>query len=69
MSKKSTARADTLIGVTEAAEIAGVNRRTIQRWLKAGVITGEPLSFGGRVYMRVSRLSLEAYLQNKPDRG
>lgn len=69
MVKKQTAQADRLIGVTEAAELAGVNRKTIDRWLKAGHIGGEPIQFGGRTYMRVSVLSLETYLKQKADRS
>lgn len=67
MTKKQTVEADVYIGVTEAAEIAGVDRRTINRWLKSGAIVGQPLVFGSRTFMRVSALSLRDYLLKRGD--
>ena len=73
MTKQKTIIRDELITVAEAAAVAGVDRRTIQLWFKAGLISGETVAFGSRSFMRVSRLSLEAHLREKsvesPDRG
>ena len=62
MAEKKPVKSDRLIGAGEAAKIAGVTTRTIQRWLQAGLIQGEPVVFGGRTYTRVSVLSLEKHL-------
>jgi DNA-binding transcriptional MerR regulator len=69
MSKKQTVKADEDLSLVDAAEIAGVSVRTVQRWVKAGLLESKARSFGSVTYSTVSRLKLEAYLKKSPDRA
>ena len=60
---------DELLSVPKAAELAGVDRRTIHRWFRDELIGGELVPFGSREMMRVSRASLEKYLAERADQG
>jgi hypothetical protein len=68
MSKKNEVVVDELLSTEQAAEVAQVTARTIRRWFAGGLVVGESVPFGSRVLIRVSRLSLETYLSEKPDR-
>jgi predicted site-specific integrase-resolvase len=64
--KKQTDRVpDEKISTESAAAIAGVNVRTIRRWLDEGLVAFDPVPYGSRTMRLVSRQSLEAYLSSK----
>jgi hypothetical protein len=66
MSQKSEQAPDEFLSTEQAAEIAGVNVRTILRWWDAGLIGGQSIPIGSRTLRRVSRLSLQSYLAKNP---
>jgi len=65
MKKKAVVAADELLTTEDAAKVAGKSAKTILRWFDAGLITGEAVRTGSRRLVRVSRLSLETFLQSR----
>lgn len=51
----------------QAAELAGVDSRTIRRWLEAGHITGRQLPGGPTMPYLVSKQSLLRFLGSQAD--
>ena len=71
--KKQTDRVpDEKISTEAAAKIAGVNVRTIRRWLDEGLIAFDPVPYGSRILRLVLRASLVQFLASrnkKPDQS
>jgi len=57
------------ITAQQAADIAGVNRRTIRRWVNSNKIIGRQLPGGSNMTYLVSKQSLLKYLQTKGDQA
>jgi len=64
--KKQTDRVpDEKISTESAAAIAGVNVRTIRRWLDEGLVAFDPVPYGSRILRLVLRASLVQFLASR----